>query len=139
MVLLLMVGAFATVASLYLILHKLDRFIKQGGFVDGPIQSCIRVILVFESCQEKHHYLSFPEKVSMKCVYIKEPYIPENVVPAAVLALSDNDLNNLLICNEAAHFYPDVFRLAICNNRRYRPSPETLNKFLKSAFNRKYK
>jgi Trk K+ transport system NAD-binding subunit len=50
---------------------------------------------------------------------IDEPDIPVNVQIMMVLAISNNDLDNLLLCNKARHHFPDVYLIAKCNDALY--------------------
>lgn len=120
MVILFAATALIVVVSFYFVLDRFDRFVQQGGFVDGPSKPYPKVVLIFDDHNNIEVSPPFPDPVSIPFVSIAEPTVPENVTPVAVLALSSNDLNNVLLCNEAAHYYQNILLIAVCNNSRHR-------------------
>ena len=120
MVVLFAAAALIVMLSFYFVLGRFDQFVQQGGFVDGTRKPYPKVVLIFDDHQNAENSLQFPDPLCIPSVYISEPSVPEKVIPVAVLALSCDDLNNILLCNEAAHYYQDVLLVAICNNRRHR-------------------
>jgi hypothetical protein len=107
----------------YFIMSRLDAFFQNGGFVDNPPVKIERSLVVF--CV-KHAELLLGklepslQQYGFRCCLISEPHVPVPVSIMAVLALSDNDLDNLLLCHEAKHLCADVYTIALCSDQLFR-------------------
>lgn len=116
MIILLAITSIGISVLGYLAMVRLDNFIETGGFIEGPEALMQQVILIYSPAQHRsdlekrlsHHHIRFQS--------IPEPHVPENMIPWVVAALSDSDMDNLLLCNEARHLHPDLFTVAVCND-----------------------
>lgn len=104
----------------FVIMGQLDNFIGSSGFTESSQELLIRTILLFG---EKKIVTDISTHLSGRNIsyhIAKEPDVPENIIFFVVLALSDNDMDNLLLCNKAKHVCPDVLTVAKCNENIYK-------------------
>jgi hypothetical protein len=47
---------------------------------------------------------------------ISEPHLPDRLPVKSVLALSDSDIDNLLLCHESHRRCPEIFCIARCSS-----------------------
>jgi hypothetical protein len=119
MTVLIIVAILGVVAYGYLLMARVDRFLNNESFEDGVHEIDNRVVLIYAFDND---YSVIKASLSDKKIpYIQtcEPEIPDNVEIMTVLAVSDNDLDNLLLCCKARHLFPDVFLIAKCNDLLY--------------------
>lgn len=112
--------ALAFVGFGYLLMGRVDRFLEKT-FPDAQMvrpEICAALIFgdlsrqdVLEQLMGKHH---------IACLKLSEPHVPDHLKLRLVLAVSGNDMDNLLLCNEARHIDPSVVTIAKCNNSIYR-------------------
>ena len=103
----------------YYVMAQLDVFFDQTGFVLDLKMSSVSMALIYMGNQPMPHLESALQKEKIPYRMITDPQIPEDLKPVAILALSENDLNNLLLCTTARHQFPAVFTIARCNNSLY--------------------
>lgn len=106
----------------YFIMNRLDSFFEKGGFIDRPLTKTNHKLLIY--CAEQPEPLLSrlePElqRQGILCNYLTEPHVPAPDDLLAVLALSERDLDNLLLCHEAKRLRSDVYTIALCNDQLY--------------------
>ncbi len=103
----------------YLMMVRLDSFIESGGFIEGPEALIEPTVLIYDPHRDQDALEKSLLQHQIRFQCITEPHVPENMIPVVVAALSDSDMDNLLLCNEARHLHPDLFTVAVCNDALY--------------------
>lgn len=103
----------------YLMMARLDHFIEIGGFIEGADALMSRIVLIYAPNRDQTGLQKSLTQYHIKFQCIPEPHVPENMIPVVVAALSDSDMDNLLLCNEARHLHPELFTIAVCNDAMY--------------------
>lgn len=104
----------------YLLMGRIDHFVEMT-FPDAPIvrpETCAALIFGDLSRQDVLEQLMLQRHIS--CLKLSEPHVPDHLKLRLVLAVSGNDMDNLLLCNEARHVDPGVVTIAKCSNSIYR-------------------
>jgi len=104
----------------YHVMARLDIFFDQTGFALDLKMPSVSMALIYLGNQPMPQLESALQKEKIPYRMITEPQIPEDLKPVAILALSENDLSNLLLCTTARHQFPAVFTIARCNDSLYR-------------------
>ncbi|MDW7657571.1 MAG: NAD-binding protein [Bacillota bacterium] len=119
MIILIIFAAIGIVLFGYLIMSWLDAFFQKGGFIDSPAAKMEKSLLLY--CAKQAEQLldrlePLLQQQGLRYCLIPEPHVPLPASILAVLAISDNDLDNLLLCHEAKHLHADVYTIALCND-----------------------
>ncbi len=101
----------------YAMMGGLDRFLDSGGF-DEERRERAAVALVFVNEQRRAQVEHALAQRSEWLRYISEPSPPGEPGCAMVLAASENDLDNILLCARMRKAHP-VYAVALCNNPQY--------------------
>ncbi|SMP55184.1 NAD-binding protein [Anoxynatronum buryatiense] len=104
----------------YRVMQQLDGFFDRQGFDLDLKVPLVSMALIYWENQPVTRFESMLQQEKIPYRIVTEPQIPEDVKPIAVLALSENDLNNLLLCTTAKHQFPAVLTVARCNDSLYR-------------------
>ncbi len=99
-------------------MKKVDRFIGHVGFTDAPSALEVKDTLVFADLGQMEETQAALQTSPRAFEYISEPALPEQAAYETALALSHNDLDNILLCAQAKKRYP-AYTIAVCNNKRY--------------------
>ncbi len=102
----------------FFLMTRVDRFLSDGGFEAGAERGDKSVVLVLAP-DAILNALEADGKELFSYKKIVEPLVPADTKTTAVLALSDSDLDNLLLCSEARHLHPNAFIVAKCNDTLY--------------------
>lgn len=116
---LIILGVIGTMLFGYFIMSRLDAFFQKGGFIDSPAAKTEKSLVLF--CAQQADQLlerleSLLQQHGLRYCLVSEPHVPLPVSVLAVLAISDNDLDNLLLCHEARHVSADIYTIALCND-----------------------
>jgi hypothetical protein len=104
----------------FIIMRQIDNFIEDGGLGDNTQTPPKNGILLFG---EQTFIRDISSRLSVKNILyyiINEPDISENFNFSIIIAISDNDIDNLLLCNKAKHICPDVLTITRCNDLIYK-------------------
>lgn len=119
MTVLLILTTLGVVVFGYCIMGRMDKFLRNMDFEDDDREEKNSNVLLFAS---KPDFSSFETSLTDKKIsYIStyEPDIPDNMQIMTVLAVSNNDLDNLSLCCKARHLFPNAFLIAKCNDMLY--------------------
>jgi hypothetical protein len=103
----------------YILMDNIDRFMKKGGVVkeyQGESESTV-LIYASDGILPALEPLLSREHISYRI--LRDPHSPRNLHTHTALAISDNDLDNLLFCSEIRHLHPNAYTIARCNNALY--------------------
>lgn len=116
MLIILMVGV---ILLGFRIMARIDTFIENGGFEERQAVQINKILMFGEQNIVHDISCNLMENNIPYCI-TKEPDVPENTAFHIVMALSDNDMDNLLLCNKAIHIYPHALTIAKCNDHIYK-------------------
>ena len=102
----------------YYLMGRIDKFLNTRTLADTAHEDCEKVLL-YASEKDYAALKSSLMSNNIPVLSTGEPDIPENARIIAVLAISNNDLDNLLLCNKAKHLFPDAYLVAKCNDAVY--------------------
>lgn len=99
----------------FYLMSRLDRFWENGGFSDVQPDYILKSVLILVDA-EQMPLTKAVLKSKYECVH--EPVVPQNTVFKSIYALSQNDMNNILLCAQAQKV-DHPFTVALCNNKQY--------------------
>lgn len=109
----------------FLLMRRVDGFLTGGGFHKTPGDSVVKDVLVFSECAKQSDEMNAIKDslggLAKQYDIINKPQIPEKCRYGIVVSISDNDMENLMLCAMAKRLYVDVFTVAKCNDKRYEP------------------
>ena len=114
--LILIIPLLGLMGFYYYLLSKLDRFVSRADTLYKADALSYKDILVYKGAPEVIAMLA-SNHIQFDLIECFD--IPKLCCYKTVLGISDNDLDNLLICKTAKHFDPCVQTLAKCNFKMY--------------------
>jgi hypothetical protein len=76
-------------------------------------------VLLFSVYDEYSSLIAVLSDKQIPYISTSEPDIPDNMRLMMLLAISNSDLDNLLLCCKARHLFPDACLIALCNDMLY--------------------
>jgi len=113
----LFISIIFIIALGYYVMCCVDNFICSGEDIEKQIEYKDKDVLLYK-CSYKIYSLLDSRNVSYDIV--DYPALPALNHYRIVLALSENDLDNLLLCSSAKHANPYSRTIARCNSQIYR-------------------
>jgi len=97
------------------VMHRLDRFTEKNI---APPQTETRDydVLLFGAPETVEPMLQALKQRGLSCCRTDSACVPPHTRFQAVAAVSDNDMQNLLLCHQAGHMSPGAFLMARCND-----------------------
>lgn len=115
--LILFISIISILALGYYAMGRLDSFIAAGRSVPNLTEYQDKEVLLYKGPYEIYSLLD-KNKVSYDIV--DYPSLPAWTRYHVVLGLSENDLDNLLLCSDAKRTHPSLQTVARCNDEVYR-------------------
>ena len=104
----------------YYLMRRLDRFIAAGGIPESPAARRQSAVLIFGGPEISGTLAASLEEKGITYEVTDHPDLLEYSAFLAVAAISESDLDNLLLCSEAKRLRPDILSFAICNDMTYK-------------------
>jgi len=105
----------------YTLMRRLDKFIAAGGIPESPAaRGAQSAVLIFGVPEFTGALAARLAEKGVSYEITDRPEIPEGASFPAVAALSESDLDNLLLCSTAKKLRPDILSFAVCNDVTYR-------------------
>lgn len=103
----------------FAIVSKIDKFFDNINMEENRNEDVKNEVLIYPAEGIPNGLGPLLHTEGITYLIIAKPYIPENTEFKTLIALSDCDLDNLLLCGEARHNYPGSFIIARCNDLLY--------------------
>ena len=105
----------------FFLAKKFDGFLAKGNFRPRPAAHETKEILLYGAPALLRPISLLLEQNGVGADYSDAPLLCENAAYLYVFALSESDLDNLLLCADARRALRGVKTIARCNNSVYRP------------------
>jgi hypothetical protein len=122
----IIISMMGVIALGYVLMNRMDAWISDGGFIDMRAPQAVYHFLVYAAPEWKEPITRLLLHTPVTCQFLDEARLPPSIEAQYILALSENDWENLCLCHEARHFSPDVNALALCHQPQYRALFENL-------------
>ena len=119
MTVLLIITILAAVVGGYCVMGRLDRFLGAGSPTEAARVEQESVVLLFVSGDGGPSAEAALLGKGIPYLSTPEPEVPDGIRVMTVLAFSENDLDNLLLCSKVRHLYPQAGLVARCNDLLY--------------------
>ncbi len=111
----ILIATLGVVAFGAFVMHRLDQFTEKNITPPSPqIRACD--VLLFGPPNMVEPMLCTLQRQGLTCCRADSPQVPAGTRFEAVLAVSEDDMQNLLLCHEAGHASPGAFLVARCNH-----------------------
>jgi len=97
---------------------RLDSFIGGGDITNEPPENEQKDALVFAESNTITYAKETFSASELVLEYTEKPYLPPNSSYRIIFALSENDLDNILICLQAKRL-SNTYAIALCSERIY--------------------
>ncbi len=116
MVIALVILSIGMIVGGYYLMGLLDKNLKQKAIPMNEEPTDV-MVLIFGSEGIVRELAPALKKAHIPCRVTTEMDYPKGIRCQHVLAISDDDLENLLFCTQVKHSWPEAHLIASCNDR----------------------
>jgi hypothetical protein len=104
----------------FVVMRSLDLALNHMNEIQNTVLDSEKAVLVLSSDHDADEWIQVLSTNKISFQKIHDPDLSDLKRFSVVLALSDKDLDNLLLCNKAKHANEKIFTVARCNNYIYK-------------------
>jgi len=117
MLILLIISFLIPLVYIGHLMSKVDKFVKKGGFIEDDVISPVAIVLGETDLAKQ--IIEHLQKNGIPVLTLLEPFLLEQEQNFCYLfALSENDVDNIVLCKVGKKVYSIEKIISICNDRR---------------------